>query len=284
MVWSKFKRDDSSKEDASKNVSVPNSLPGTLIDKKGPVKEDKKEVKEDKHLLPRELAEPAPVQSKPQKLELPQTPVEPQPAKELEEQPKPREPTSGNHSYFKQLEKTFSDDREISHKHFKDDIISRMKEYHNSKLKGEAYFFNEKDSDDHIYKHLLELKELEEEWSIRFKEYEAAKQLLLEKEKEIEEKVEVFKKVYVDGERFKLFNRQISQEVGFKLVNGHLLRSIQDLVDELKIMSDEVFNHHVNSERNDFENWIRHIFNVRDLADKVSKVSSKDELLKVLNE
>ena len=294
MVWSKFKKDNSDSDKSSSDVSVPNSLPGTIMDKKGSVKPTEQKPNEDKHLLPKELAEKTTQQFQPKKLSVPspskpeeQVQAPPQPPRQEPQAPKQElknvKEMSENHSYFKQLEKAFNEDKEVSHKHFKDDIISKMKDYHDSKSRGETYYFNEKDSDDHIYKHLLELKELEEEWSVRFKEYNAAKELLLEKEKEIEQKVEVFKKVYVEGEKFKLYNKKVPLDVGFKLSNGHVLRSIQDLVGELKVMSDEVFLHHVTDERNDFENWIRHVFNARDLADKVSGLSSREEFLNVLN-
>lgn len=266
MVWSKSKKQEEELED----LEVPSSLPNTLMDKKGPVKKIEKveAPKQDKHLLPKDLVE----DFKPIKQEVKE---EPRPQPQIVEQ-------SSNPSYFNELEKHFEEDKEISHKHFSDDLISKMKEYHESKMKGEAYFISEKDSDEHVYKQLLELKELEAEWSIRFRELEAAKELLIDKEKEIESKITIFKKVFAESEKFKLFNRKAPLELAFKLQNGHVLRSIQDLASELPNMSDDVFHHHITNSRNDFELWIRHVFNAVSLADKVKSASSKQDLINIL--
>lgn len=264
MVWSKSKKHEEKVED----LEVPGSLPNTLMDKKGPVKKIEKveTQKQDKHLLPKDLVE----EFKPVKQEVKEEPIQ-----QVVEK-------SNDPSYFNELEKHFEQDKEISHKHFSDDLISKMKDYHESKMRGEAYFISEKDSDEHVYKHLLELKELEAEWSIRFRELEAAKELLMEKEKEIESKITIFKKVFAESEKFKLFNRKAPLELAFKLENGRVLRSVQDLVDELASMSDDVFYHHVTTSRNDFELWIRHVFNAVSLADKVKSVSSKQDLINIL--
>jgi hypothetical protein len=287
LVWSKFKRGEDSDKESITDIDVPSSLPATLLDKKGEIKksEQKIEPPKDKHRLPEDLAKPQEFK----KINFVSKPL----VDEVKEDnskieannyvPQKNNEDSSSHSYFKELEKKFVEDKEISHKHFSDDLISKMKEYHESKIKGEVYFFNEKDSDDHVYKHLLELKELESEWSVRFREFEAAKELLIDKEKEIESKVQTFKKVFEDGERFKLFNKRCDKEVAFRLENGHLLRSLQDLVNELNTMSDEVFYHHVNAERNDFEAWIRYVFNSKNVADKISGFKSRQDIIFSLN-
>jgi hypothetical protein len=79
---------------------------------------------------------------------------------------------------------------------------------------------------------------------------------------------------------------QVLGEKSFKVNDGFVLESINDLKIYLPRMSEETFNHHVTLEKNDFSNWIRHVFLREDLADKVSEFKTKNELeefLKTLN-
>jgi hypothetical protein len=47
-------------------------------------------------------------------------------------------------------------------------------------------------------------------------------------------------------------------------------------------MEPRVWEHHVNAERNDFANWVRDVMGDRYLAHKISNVTAKDDLLKLL--
>ncbi|MEM2121666.1 MAG: DUF5752 family protein [Candidatus Woesearchaeota archaeon] len=65
----------------------------------------------------------------------------------------------------------------------------------------------------------------------------------------------------------------------FILKGGKKLGSIEELVNELRTMSDDVFYFHVNDYKNDFENWIRFVFMNEELANKVSKLRTKNDFL-----
>lgn len=68
----------------------------------------------------------------------------------------------------------------------------------------------------------------------------------------------------------------------FFLHEGGELKSLEELYIELQTMEPRVFEHHVNAERNDFANWIRDVMGDRYLAHKLSTVTSKDEIMKLL--
>lgn len=68
----------------------------------------------------------------------------------------------------------------------------------------------------------------------------------------------------------------------FKLDNGVELKSIQDLVNYLPTMPDDIFSKHVDSAKNDFASWIKHVFEESELADKVSHATTKSGLEEVL--
>jgi len=68
----------------------------------------------------------------------------------------------------------------------------------------------------------------------------------------------------------------------FVLNDGTRMSSIKELIEGLESMTDSTFQHHVNSERNDFANWINDIFKEEELALKVRTCRNREELLGVL--
>ena len=64
-------------------------------------------------------------------------------------------------------------------------------------------------------------------------------------------------------------------------VNGNgALRNIKNLADSLKTMPDETFTYHVNSEKNDFANWIKEVLLDSKLAADLKKVKTRPAALK----
>ena len=64
----------------------------------------------------------------------------------------------------------------------------------------------------------------------------------------------------------------------FYLSNGIVLCSLKDLMMSLPRMDDSTFYNHVNSQKNDFANWIEGVFNQRLLADAIRFMKTKQEL------
>lgn len=73
-------------------------------------------------------------------------------------------------------------------------------------------------------------------------------------------------------------------EESFKLSNGRILKNLFELANSLTSMDDETFNIHVNVDKNDFENWIRYVFDDSKLADQVTKTTSKREMAIIIND
>jgi len=69
----------------------------------------------------------------------------------------------------------------------------------------------------------------------------------------------------------------------FFLKNGRVLKNIYELTNSLTSMDDETFKHHVNNEKNDFAEWIRHVFNDEDLANQISRLKTKEAISKKIN-
>ncbi len=68
----------------------------------------------------------------------------------------------------------------------------------------------------------------------------------------------------------------------FWLCTGVTLKNIEELKKALKTMEDGVFNYHVNAEKNDFANWIKDIFKDIKLAERLQKVKSKEDYVKII--
>lgn len=81
----------------------------------------------------------------------------------------------------------------------------------------------------------------------------------------------------------KLLGETVSRD-SFILKNGKVLKNLQELAVSLAGMDDKTFYHHANEQRNDFVNWIRHVFHDEKLADQVLKYKSKEDLALALSE
>lgn len=74
-----------------------------------------------------------------------------------------------------------------------------------------------------------------------------------------------------------------SENEAFFVRNGPKLLCLRELKEYIKDMSDETFNHHVNSERNDFANWTKGALKLDNEAEKIRKSRNKMELSNILD-
>lgn len=56
------------------------------------------------------------------------------------------------------------------------------------------------------------------------------------------------------------------EENCFILCNGQKIKNVKELADALEVLGDDVFNHHVTFDRNDFSSWINDVFRDDELA------------------
>ncbi len=70
----------------------------------------------------------------------------------------------------------------------------------------------------------------------------------------------------------------------FFVKNGDVIRSITELPDVLQNMDDFTFFYHVNNSRNDFAEWVDTIYHNKELAEMIRGISSRQELIKAMNE
>lgn len=185
-------------------------------------------------------------------------------------------------SFFVELERMILS-RKHQNKHLAaQDLIARMKEYHDSKNTGDVFFMHEFEIEEQIANSLSVLKDLESDWLHTKKQVSSAEKMLFEKERELEHRLADFKSLLLSAERFKAYNMVAQDGQVFFLSDGAKLYSVQQLIDEIPKMRDEIFFFHVTNERNDFASWIRDVFKLEELASKVLEAKTKEELLQIL--
>ena len=64
----------------------------------------------------------------------------------------------------------------------------------------------------------------------------------------------------------------------FVLKDGRLLKDMVELSHALELMSDDVFNHHVNAYKNDFKSSIADVFGEKELAGQIEKAKTRTDL------
>jgi len=75
----------------------------------------------------------------------------------------------------------------------------------------------------------------------------------------------------------------VNPEHNFWVHDGRILKNIRELLYALKNMKKDVFNYHVNKEKNDFANWINDIIKDTKLAKDMSKTKGKKEIIKKIS-
>ncbi len=64
----------------------------------------------------------------------------------------------------------------------------------------------------------------------------------------------------------------------FYFVNGQRVKNVKELAEIMDKLDQEVFDYHVNAERNDFHNWVKGVFNDVELAEKLLGVTGPKHL------
>ncbi|HJX05084.1 MAG TPA: ATPase domain-containing protein [Candidatus Nanoarchaeia archaeon] len=73
------------------------------------------------------------------------------------------------------------------------------------------------------------------------------------------------------------------EEELFLTKEGITVSNLRELREFLSMASDEVFHHHVDGQKNDFENWIRHSLKNQELADLLRNKKTKEDTIMVLD-
>lgn len=64
----------------------------------------------------------------------------------------------------------------------------------------------------------------------------------------------------------------------FLFCDGQPVKNVTQLAEKLEHIQEEVFNHHVTENRNDFVNWIKDVFEEIELAEEIAGLKNKDHV------
>ena len=70
---------------------------------------------------------------------------------------------------------------------------------------------------------------------------------------------------------------EVPGEFCFMVVDGSSLKSVSELLDKIEEISEDVFNYHVTDERNDFANWVRDVFDEKELAERLFESKTREQ-------
>ena len=76
----------------------------------------------------------------------------------------------------------------------------------------------------------------------------------------------------------------VSPDKYFYARNERVIKSLNELLEAVREMDDDTYKHHVNEERNDFSEWIKHVIGYKKLANSVKHTNSKDEMAQMYNQ
>jgi len=120
-----------------------------------------------------------------------------------------------------------------------------------------------------------DLQEQEIEWQRLQMQHEQIRSELESKEILIENNIRELKKAF---KKVHLY-LDVEDSHHFVLKNGKRIRNLHGLMQELKMMDDDVFNHHVNEDGNHFANWIRDVMGHSELAEDVLNSGTRQEMI-----
>ncbi|MFH1211436.1 MAG: hypothetical protein V1659_00740 [Candidatus Woesearchaeota archaeon] len=161
-----------------------------------------------------------------------------------------------------------------------EELVKEMKKFHsNEKISLNA--LNKNGLKQEIAEKLGELNSLEKKWAVSHREckkYQTELELL---EREIKIHAEILNSL------LKQLNKNypesiISPEQYFYTADGQAYRSMAELAEGLLHMADEIFSVHVSQYKNDFANWIAHVFDNNELADILRSLKTREEMIRML--
>lgn len=163
------------------------------------------------------------------------------------------------------------------------DLLSKMNEYWKGRkisIKHGTLLSAEQKLHQDVIEELNQLETLENKWHTQKIILEEDKKFLNEREHEIKTKVNELNRLLKELK----FYQNVSEEYSFYLKDGRIIRNLKELLDILKNIDKGTFKHHVNANKNDFSNWIKDVLNEHELAEKIKKSKSKEEMIKILKD
>jgi len=180
-------------------------------------------------------------------------------------------------NHFKEEEKIIHE-RNVSKEQVFTDLFDEMKDYWHDKKNMLKKEVENKELEADLRDRINDLHEKELEWQKLKLEHEHIEDELYRREIEIESRIKEFRKLYAKL----VCEVNVQHGTEFILSDGTKIKSYLELIDELKIMDENVFATHVNSYKNDFSNWLNNVLDLSKVAQKLKNTTSRVETIKIL--
>ncbi len=70
----------------------------------------------------------------------------------------------------------------------------------------------------------------------------------------------------------------------FNIYMGPSIKNLQELADALEIMDEDIFEHHVTKDRNDFSNWVNNIICDTELSKELLNAKTKEKTFEAVSQ
>lgn len=70
----------------------------------------------------------------------------------------------------------------------------------------------------------------------------------------------------------------VKPEHYFWLMDGTIIKNLNELYETMQRISDDVFRYHVNEQKNDFYNWVKDVHQDKKLAESLLKAKTREEM------
>ncbi|MFH1505704.1 MAG: hypothetical protein ABIE94_01810 [archaeon] len=164
------------------------------------------------------------------------------------------------------------------------DLLNKMKQFYLHEKDGKNFYYHPGELNKAMTFKLESLKQLEKDWYTGQKQLQDIQKQLYNKEAEIEFSLGELKRILSQVKSNVELKSDLTPSEYFRVVDGKVLRNFTELKMALKTMSPVAFDHHVSKERNDFANWVKHVFNNEDLAAAMEAARNRQELTRLLDE
>jgi hypothetical protein len=208
---------------------------------------------------------------------------------------------STNKTYFSDLLKTVAKETELlenDEEYYKKrinlygeniltkDLIVSMKENWRKQRSNIIFTHEERKLKDDILGKIARLQSMEEEWQTHHLRLIEKEENLRKEEEELKTILRKFRELcsrHIDEKNRSKMYEDVKPEHYFYLNNGNIIKNLFELNNSLKTIDEETFKHHVTENRNDFSVWIRDVLKDDRLANSISKVITREEMIRILS-
>ena len=164
-----------------------------------------------------------------------------------------------------------------------EDIIRRMREFHERRKENKEYYLFSKDLETAAGRKLDELKALEHDWFSARAAIDDMERSMVIIEHEIEARGSELKALVTQAKSKSRLERKAPQGQEFRLSDGRVLASLLELKMALRSMPDAVLGNHFREGKNDFAAWTRGTFGDNDVAQSLESARNREQLILALS-